>query len=250
MLIDEARVPLIISGRTGAVVDRYETCAKLAAALEPTIHYEVFEKDQTIGLTEKGTQYAETALQVKDLYDPMNPWAAYVSNAVKAKELFVKDKAYIVRDGEALIVDEFSGRVMDGRRWGDGLHQSIEAKEGLEVQPETETIASITYQSLFRRFKKLSSMSGTALTEAEEMATIYDLQVLAVPPVLPAQRVDLPSSVHKNVKGKSNAALNELMGMHKAGRPVLVGTTSVEASQVALRGRPVPAASCWRLACM
>ena len=120
---------------------------------------------------------------------------------------------------------------MDGRRWGDGLHQSIEAKEGLEVQPETETIASITYQSLFRRFKTLASMSGTALTEAEEMATIYDLRVVAVPPVLPAQRVDLPNGVFKNVKGKSMAALDELLGMHKAGRPVLVGTTSVEASQ-------------------
>jgi len=191
----------------------------------------VFEKEQTIGLTEAGTKYAETALQVEDLFDPTNPWAAYVSNAVKAKELFVKDKAYIVRDGEALIVDEFSGRVMDGRRWGDGLHQAIEAKETLEVQPETETIASITYQSLFRRFNTLSSMSGTALTEAEEMSKIYKLQVVAVPPVLPVQRVDLPNSVHKNVRGKSNAALNELMGMHKAGRPVLVGTTSVEASQ-------------------
>ena len=231
VLIDEARVPLIISGRTTAPVEKYETCAKLANALEPITHYEIFEKEQTIGLTEAGTKYAETALQVEDLFDPMSPWASYVSNAVKAKELFKKDKAYIVKDGEALIVDEFSGRVMDGRRWGDGLHQSIEAKESLEVQPETETIASITYQSLFRRFNKLSSMSGTALTEAEEMATIYDLDVVAVPPVLPAQRVDLPNSVHKNVKGKSNAALNELVGMHKAGRPVLVGTTSVEASQ-------------------
>ena len=232
VLIDEARVPLIISGRTTAPVDRYQTGAKLAGALEPGLHYEVFEKKQTIALTEAGTEYAEAALNVKDLFDPMDPWASYVSNAVKAKELFKKDKAYIVKDGEALIVDEFSGRVMDGRRWGDGLHQSIEAKEGLEVQAETETIAAITYQSLFRRFNKLASMSGTAITEAEEMGTIYGLQVLAVPPVLPAQRVDLPNSVHKNVKGKSNAALNELMAMHRTGRPVLVGTTSVEATEV------------------
>ena len=231
VLIDEARVPLIISGRTDAPVSKYEACAKLAASMRPEEHYEVFEKETTIGLTEAGTAYAETALQVDDLFDPMNPWASYVTNAIKAKELFMKDKAYIVRDGEALIVDEFSGRVMDGRRWGDGLHQSIEAKEALEVQAETEVIAQITYQSLFTRFKKLSSMSGTALTEAEEMSTIYGLNVLNVPPVLPRQRVDLPNAVYKNVKGKSNAALNELIDFHKTGRPVLVGTTSVEASQ-------------------
>ena len=231
VLIDEARVPLIISGRTDAPIAKYEACAKLAASMSPEEHYEVFEKQQTIGLTEAGTAYAEAALQVEDLFDPMNPWASYVTNAVKAKELFLKDKSYIVRDGEAMIVDEFSGRVMDGRRWGDGLHQSIEAKEQLTVQAETEVIAQITYQSLFTRFDKLSSMSGTALTEAEEMATIYKLSVLSVPPVLPRQRVDLPNAVYKNVKGKSNAALNELMDFHKTGRPVLVGTTSVEASQ-------------------
>jgi len=231
VLIDEARVPLIISGRTDAPVSKYEACAKLAATMNPEEHYEVFEKEQTIAMTEAGTAYAETALQVKDLFDPMNPWASYVTNAIKAKELFMKEKAYIVKDGEAMIVDEFSGRVMEGRRWGDGVHQSIEAKEKLEVQAETEVIAQITYQSLFRRFSRLSSMSGTALTEAEEMSTIYGLSVLSVPPVLPRQRVDLPNAVYKNVKGKSNAALNELMGMHSSGRPVLVGTTSVEASQ-------------------
>ncbi|KOO32252.1 preprotein translocase subunit [Chrysochromulina tobinii] len=185
----------------------------------------------TVALTEKGTAYAEAALQVKDLFNPQQPWAAYVTNAIKARELFAKDKAYIVKDGEALIIDEFSGRVMAGRRWGDGLHQAIEAKEGLTVQAETEVIASITYQSLFRRYAKLSAMSGTALTEAEEFSTIYGLSVVAVPPVLPRQRVDLPNAVYKSVKGKSSAALNELMGMHRSGRPVLVGTTSVDASQ-------------------
>jgi len=231
VLIDEARVPLIISGRTDAPVAKYEACSKLAATLNVGEHYEVYEKEQTVGMTEAGTRYCEAALQVDDLFNPRDPWAAYVTNAVKAKELFVKDKAYIVRDGEALIVDEFSGRVMDGRRWGDGLHQSIEAKEALTVQGETEVIASVTYQSLFQRFGTLSAMSGTALTEAEEFATIYKLKVVNVPPVLPRQRVDLPNAVYKNVKGKSNAALNELVGMHQSGRPVLVGTTSVEASQ-------------------
>lgn len=169
--------------------------------------------------------------QVNDLFDPQQPWASYVTNAIKARELFVKDKAYIVKDGEAMIVDEFSGRVMEGRRWGDGLHQAIEAKESLTVQAETEVIASITYQSLFRRYAKLSAMSGTAITEAEEFSTIYDLNIVCIPPVLPRQRVDLPNAVYKSVKGKSSAALNELMGMHRSGRPVLVGTTSVEASQ-------------------
>lgn len=175
----QARVPLIISGRTDAPVAKYEACSKLAATLSVGEHYEVYEKEQTVGMTEAGTRYCETALQVDDLFNPRDPWAAYVTNAIKAKELFVKDKAYIIRDGEALIVDEFSGRVMDGRRWGDGLHQSIEAKEGLTVQGETEVIASVTYQSLFQRFGTLSAMSGTALTEAEEFATIYKLKVRA-----------------------------------------------------------------------
>ena len=194
VLIDEARVPLVISGKldtaqstrcasefgsTAAVqvgvgaadsphpsAARYASAAKLAAALSPGVHYDVFEKEQTVTMSEQGLADCARTLQVDDLYNPTDPWAAFVVNAIKAKELFVRDKAYIVREGEALIVDEFSGRVMEGRRWGDGLHQAIEAKEGLEVQPETEVIASITYQSLFRRFEKLSSMSGTALTEA------------------------------------------------------------------------------------
>jgi len=231
VLVDEARVPLIISGRTDAAVDKYATASKLAGSLLPEEHYTVDEKGMAIAITEAGTAYAEAALQVNDLFDPQQPWASYVTNAIKARELFVKDKAYIVKDGEAMIVDEFSGRVMEGRRWGDGLHQAIEAKESLTVQAETEVIASITYQSLFRRYAKLSAMSGTAITEAEEFSTIYDLNIVCIPPVLPRQRVDLPNAVYKSVKGKSSAALNELMGMHRSGRPVLVGTTSVEASQ-------------------
>ena len=194
VLVDEARVPLVISGKldtaqstrcasefgsTAAVqvgvgaadsphpsAAMYASAAKLAAALSLGVHYDVFEKEQTVTMSEQGLADCARTLQVDDLYNPTDPWAAFVVNAIKAKELFVRDKAYIVREGEALIVDEFSGRVMEGRRWGDGLHQAIEAKEGLEVQPETEVIASITYQSLFRRFEKLSSMSGTALTEA------------------------------------------------------------------------------------
>jgi len=231
VLIDEARVPLIISGKTDAPVDKYQVATKLAGALEVPEHYEVFEKEQTVSITEAGQKYCEQALQVADLYDPREPWASYVNNAIKAKALFVREKNYLVRDGEVLIVDEFSGRVMDGRRWGDGLHQAMEAKEGVEVQAETEVIASVTYQSLFSRFKRLCSMSGTALTEADELATIYQLPVLSVPPALDVQRQDVPSSVYKTVRGKSNAALNELMSMHKAGRPVLVGTTSVAASE-------------------
>lgn len=230
VLIDEARVPLIISGRTDAPVGKYQTAFKLAAALERDIHYELIEKEQNAVLTEEGQLYCEQALQVESLYDLKEPWAAYVLNAVKAKELFVKDKSYLIREGEAQIIDEFSGRVMEGRRWSDGLHQSVEAKEGLTVQSETEVVASVTYQSLFRRFEKLASMSGTALTEAREFATIYKLEVVEVPSALPSQRTDIIASVYKTTRGKSNAALNELLALHRAGRPVLVGTTSVESS--------------------
>mmetsp|Transcript_35050 Transcript_35050/g.104725 ORF Transcript_35050/g.104725 Transcript_35050/m.104725 type:complete len:963 (-) Transcript_35050:195-3083(-) len=232
VLIDEARVPLIISGKTDAPVDKFGAASKLAAVLERGIHYDVFEKEQTVSLTDKGTRDCEKALAVGDLYEPTNPWASYVSNALKAKELFVKERSYLVQGGEAVIIDEFSGRVMEGRRWGDGLHQAVEAKEGLTVQPETEVVASVTYQSLFRRFRKLSSMSGTALSEAEEFATIYGLDVVDVPPVLPSLRSDIPDSVFKTTRGKSNAALAELLSLRRSGRPILVGTTSVEASQV------------------
>ena len=232
VLVDEARVPLVISSKTAQASDRYAMAAKLAEALQPGVHYEVFEKQKTVTLTEKGTADCEKALNVGDLYNPRDPWAAFVVNGIKARSLFDRDKEYIVKDGEVLIVDEFSGRVLDGRRWGDGLHQAIEAKEGVTVQPETEVAASITYQSLFRRFTKLSAMSGTALTEAEEFSTFYGLKVLQVPPVLPVQRVDYPDAVYKTTKGKSLAALAELLDMHRAGRPVLVGTTSIESSQV------------------
>lgn len=234
VLIDEARVPLVISSSVADVAQaqRYGMAAKLSDALMAGVHYEVFEKQKTITLNEEGARYAETALDVKDLYDPSNPWAAYVVNAIKAKALFNKDKEYVVKGEEVMIVDEFSGRILDGRRWGDGLHQAMEAKEKVPIQPETEVAASITYQSLFRRFNKLSAMSGTALTEAEELATFYGLRVLQVPPVLPVQRADYPDAVYKTVKGKSLAALDELLNMHRDGRPVLVGTTSVESSEV------------------
>lgn len=233
VLIDEARVPLVISSKTQAsAADRYSKASKLAAALQPNVHYEVFEKQKTITLNDQGVRDSETALNVNDLYNPSNPWAAYVINAIKARALFEKDKEYVVKGDEVLIVDEFSGRILEGRRWGDGLHQAIEAKEAVPVQPETEVAASITYQSLFRRYGKLSAMSGTALTEAEELATFYNLRLLQVPPVLPVQRVDYPDAVYKTVKGKSLAALDELLSMHRAGRPVLVGTTSIEASAV------------------
>ena len=232
VLIDEARVPLIISGKTdNAKATQHGQAAQLAAVLEPKVHYDVYEKEQTIALTDLGVRDAEKALGVDDLYSPTQPWAAFVVNGIKAKELFIKDKSYLVREGEAMIIDEFSGRVMEGRRWGDGLHQAIEAKEGLNVQPETEVVASVTYQSLFRRFDKLASMSGTALAEADEFASIYRLQVLEVPPVLPPQRFDVPDSVYKTTRGKSKAALAELLSMHRRGRPVLVGTTSVQATE-------------------
>jgi len=231
VLVDEARVPLVISDKTSAPVDKHFSAKKLAAVLERDVHYEVFEKDVTVKLTDQGVRDSELALQVSDLFSPKEPWAAYVVNSIKAKELFEREKAYIVRGDEVMIVDEFSGRVMEGRRWGDGLHQAIEAKEGLPVQAETEVVASITYQSLFRSFLKLASMSGTALTEAAEFATIYKLLVVDIPTVLPSQRVDIPNSVFKTIRGKSNAALQELIGNHRRNRPVLVGTTSISSSE-------------------
>jgi len=231
VLIDEARVPLIISGKTDAPVDKFEAASKLAAVLEKGVHYDVFEKEQTVSLTDQGVRDCEKALAVSNLYEAKNPWASYVVNSIKAKELFIKDKSYLLQDGEALIIDEFSGRVMEGRRWGDGVHQAVEAKEGLTIQPETEVVASVTYQSLFRRFRKLASMSGTALSEQEEFRTIYDLEVVDVPPVLPSLRTDIPNSVYKTTRGKSIAALKELLAVRRSGRPVLVGTTSVEASR-------------------
>lgn len=230
ILIDEARTPLIISGLAEKPSDRYYKAAKIADAFVRDVHYTVDEKQKTVLLTEEGYEDAEEILNVKDLYDPREQWASFILNAIKAKELFLRDVNYIVRGKEVLIVDEFTGRVMQGRRWSDGLHQAVEAKEGLPIQNETVTLASISYQNFFLQFPKLCGMTGTAATESTEFESIYKLRVTVVPTNKPMIRKDESDVVFRAAAGKWQAAVVEISRMHKTGRPVLVGTTSVEQS--------------------
>ncbi|KAK7278119.1 hypothetical protein RJT34_23144 [Clitoria ternatea] len=230
ILIDEARTPLIISGPAEKPSERYYKAAKIAEAFEQDIHYTVDEKQKTVLLSEQGYEDAEEILAVKDLYDPREQWASYILNAIKAKELFLRDVNYIIRGKEVLIVDEFTGRVMQGRRWSDGLHQAVEAKEGLPIQNETVTLASISYQNFFLQFPKLCGMTGTAATESTEFESIYKLKVTIVPTNKPMIRKDESDVVFRATSGKWRAVVVEISRMHKTGRPVLVGTTSVEQS--------------------
>ena len=233
ILVDEARTPLIISGQVERPGEKYTRAAEVATQLESDeVDYEVDEKARNVLLTDEGFEKAENLLGVSDLFDPKDPWAHYIFNAIKAKELFTKDVNYIVRDGEIVIVDEFTGRVMAGRRWSDGLHQAIEAKEHVEIQPETQTLASITYQNFFLLYPKLSGMTGTAKTEEAEFEKIYKLEVTIIPTNRPSARRDLADVVYKTENAKWNAIAQECADMHETGRPVLVGTTSVEKSEV------------------
>jgi preprotein translocase subunit SecA len=235
VLIDEARTPLIISGQVERPSEKYMQAAEIANALNKDEHYEVDEKQRTILLTDEGFIRAEQLLGVTDLFDPKDPWAHYVFNAIKAKELFILDVNYIVRGGEVVIVDEFTGRVMPGRRWSDGLHQAIEAKEGAEIQPETQTLATITYQNFFLLYPKLAGMTGTAKTEEAEFGKIYNLEVTTIPTNRTNIRRDLSDVVYKTEEAKWRAVAIECAEMYKMGRPVLVGTTSVEKSEVLSR---------------
>ena len=243
ILIDEARTPLIISGQVERPQEKYQKAAEVAAALvraaemgkdgiDPEGDYEVDEKQRNCTLTDEGYAKAETMLGVSDLFDPQDPWAHYINNAIKAKELFIKDVNYIVRGDEAVIVDEFTGRVMPGRRWSDGQHQAIEAKEALPVQPETQTLASITYQNFFLLYPRLAGMTGTAKTEEVEFEKTYKLEVTIVPTNRVRSRADWTDQVYKNENAKWRAVALETAEVHKTGRPVLVGTTSVEKSEL------------------
>jgi preprotein translocase subunit SecA len=231
ILIDEARTPLIISGSAEKPSERYLKASKIASAFERDIHYTVDEKQKSVLLSEVGYEAAEEILSVTDLYDPREQWASYLINAIKAKELFLKNVNYIVRGQEALIVDEFTGRVMQGRRWSDGLHQAVEAKEGIKIQNETVTLASISYQNFFLQYPKLCGMTGTAATESTEFESIYKLNVTVIPTNKPMIRKDESDVVFRTVNGKWRATVVEIARMHKTGRPVLVGTTSVEQSE-------------------
>jgi preprotein translocase subunit SecA len=232
VLIDEARTPLIISGQVERPTEKYLQAAAIARALQKEDHYEVDEKQRNILLTDEGFIRSEELLGVTDLFDPQDPWAHYVFNAIKAKELFIKDVNYIVRGDEVVIVDEFTGRVMPGRRWSDGLHQAIEAKENVDIQNETQTLATITYQNFFLLYPKLAGMTGTAKTEEAEFEKIYKLEVTIVPTNRKTQRKDLSDVVYKTEEAKWNAIALECAEMHQVGRPVLVGTTSVEKSEL------------------
>ena len=232
ILIDEARTPLIISGAVDSRDDKYNRANEISQSLERDIDYDVDEKARNVILNDGGTIKCEQMLDGQDLYDPLNPWAPYILNSIKAKELFIKDVHYIVKDEEIIIVDEFTGRIMEGRRWSDGLHQSIEAKEYLPIQSETQTLASITYQNFFLLYPKLSGMTGTAKTEEAELDKIYSLEVLSVPTHRPMSRKDLPDLIYKNQYAKWRSVADECLDMHTVGRPVLIGTTSVEKSEL------------------
>ncbi|HEY9779774.1 MAG TPA: preprotein translocase subunit SecA [Leptolyngbyaceae cyanobacterium] len=232
ILVDEARTPLIISGQVEKPTEKYLKAAQIAAALNKDDHYEVDEKARNVLLSDEGFAEAENLLEVTDLFDPNDPWAHFVFNAIKAKELFLKDVNYIVRHDEIVIVDEFTGRVLPGRRWSDGLHQAIEAKERVEIQPETQTLATITYQNMFLLYPKLGGMTGTAKTEEAEFEKIYKLEVTIIPTNRVRSRHDLSDVVYKTEDAKWRAIAQECAEMHELGRPVLVGTTSVEKSEV------------------
>lgn len=232
VLIDEARTPLIISGQVERPTEKYLQASEIATALQKEEHYEVDEKARNVLMTDEGFAEAEKLLNVQDLYDPEDPWAHYIFNAIKAKELFRDETNYIVRNGEVVIVDEFSGRVLQGRRWSDGLHQAIEAKERVEIQNETQTLATITYQNFFLLYPKLAGMTGTAKTEEAEFEKIYNLQVTIIPTNRPSGRRDLADVVYKTEQAKWLAVASECKEMYEAGRAVLVGTTSIEKSEV------------------
>ncbi|KAL9245136.1 hypothetical protein vseg_018821 [Gypsophila vaccaria] len=231
VLIDEGRNPLLISSQANQEAARYPVAAKVADLLAREIHYNVELKDNSVELTEEGIYLAEMALETNDLWDENDPWARFVLNALKAKEFYRRDVEYIVRNGKALIINELTGRVEEKRRWSDGIHQAVEAKEGLKIQADSVVVAQITYQSLFKLYPKLSGMTGTAKTEEKEFLKMFHVPVIAVPTNLPNIRNDLPIQAFATARGKWEHVSEEVEYMFRLGRPVLVGTTSVENSE-------------------
>ncbi len=233
ILIDEARTPLIISGAGEKSTAKYLQTTKLAKTLQKNIHYKVEEKAQNVILNPNGVQFCEAALGITNLYNPDEPWIFYILNSIKAQELFEKNKNYIVNENnEIVIVDEFTGRTMVGRRWSDGLHQAVEAKENLPIQDENQTLASISYQNLFLLYEQLSGMTGTAKTEEAEFEKIYNLNVITIPTNRPVIRKDLSDLIYKNQYIKWRCIAEECIQMHSIGRPVLIGTTTIEKSEL------------------
>ncbi|MGI6641207.1 MAG: preprotein translocase subunit SecA [Limnochordia bacterium] len=232
ILIDEARTPLIISGAAEDSARHYVRFAQIAPQLKPERDYTVDEKAKTIAITEEGLSRVEKILGIEDLFDERNfELNHYLNQALKAKEFFQRDRDYVVTDGEVVIVDEFTGRLMPGRRYSEGLHQSIEAKEGVAVLQESQTLASITYQNYFRMYHKLAGMTGTAKTEEQEFIKIYGMDVVVIPTNKPMIRMDHPDAVYKTEKAKFEAVVREIEERHKTGQPMLVGTISIEKSE-------------------
>jgi len=232
ILVDEARTPLIISGPAEESTELYYRVDKVVERLAKDQHYEVDEKQHTVSLTEDGIKACEDILQVGNLYEESNMRLVHhVNQALRAHELFKRDVDYMVKDGEIIIVDEFTGRLMPGRRWSDGLHQAIEAKENVRIREENQTLASVTFQNYFRMYEKLAGMTGTAMTEAQEFREIYKLDVVTIPPNRHLIRTNFPDVIYKTEAEKFIAVVEEIVELHRAGRPVLVGTISIEKSE-------------------
>ncbi len=232
ILIDEARTPLIISGPADGASDWYREFARIAPMMEKDVHYEVDLRKRTVGVHEIGVEFVEDQLGIENLYEAANsPLVSYLNNSLKAKELFTRDKDYIVRDGEVIIVDEFTGRVLVGRRYNEGMHQAIEAKEKVEIKAENQTLATITLQNYFRLYDKLAGMTGTAETEASELHEIYKLGVVPIPTNRDMVRKDQTDLIYKTEEAKFLAVADDIAERYQKGQPVLIGTTSVERSE-------------------
>ena len=232
ILIDEAQTPLIISNNIQTPVDKYIIAAEITDYLELNTHYKVDEKNKNVILTEEGSKQIEKILSIQDLYDPRDPWIPYIINSLKANALYFNNVHYIVQNNRIIIVDEFTGRIMPDRRWGDGLHQAIEAKEKLPIRQKTETVAAITYQNFFLLYPKLSGMTGTGKTAEIEFEKIYNLSVEEIPTAKPAQRKDLPDLIYKDQFSKWNAIAQACHKISTKGQPILIGTTTVEKSEM------------------
>ena len=233
ILIDEARTPLIISGQAEESTDKYYKVNQIIPKLKKKEHYQIDEKAKTASLTDEGIVIMENLLNVDNLYDPANIETLHCLNqAVKAHGLFKNEVDYVVKDGEVIIIDEFTGRMMAGRRYSDGLHQALEAKEGVKIENENQTLASITFQNYFRMYEKLAGMTGTAATEAEEFGSIYKLEVIVVPTNQPMIREDCPDVIYRTEDEKLDAVIEEIKELHEVKRPVLVGTISIERSEL------------------
>ena len=232
ILIDEAQTPLIISNNIQTPIEKYIVAAEITDYLELTTHYKVDEKNKNVILTDKGSKQIEKILSIQDLYDPRDPWIPYIINALKANALYFNNVHYIVQNNRIIIVDEFTGRIMPDRRWGDGLHQAIEAKENLQIRQKTETVASITYQNFFLLYPKLSGMTGTGKTTEIEFEKIYNLSVEEIPTARPTQRKDFPDLIYKDQFSKWNAVAQACNKISSTGQPLLIGTTTVEKSEM------------------